>query len=154
MSTLNTFQLSILSQNDFGAADGSNLICIVSEANGGTLQQGSFPLNAEILLPIPPAEGVTPLATPTWFLVPNGEIQDTSYTISISCPTDPSYPITNMTINASDVSKWASVLPFDQRPNQIYSNGVYGVFGFAQTGPDGLIYTVTAGVLNPQEYGN
>lgn len=144
-----TFQLSVLSQNDSGAADGAVLVCEVLKINNGTLSSGSFPINSTVNLPIPPNNEAPAPATPTWFLIPSGNISNTSFEIQISCPTDPSYPTTQITINASDVEKWGSI-PYDDRDNQIYSKGEYGIFGFAQIGPNGLIYTVTAGVLNPQ----
>lgn len=142
------FQLSALSQNDPGVADGSTIVCNVTNINNGSLRSGSFPLNSDILLPIPP-NGVKPApATPTWFLIPTGEIADTSYELQISCPTDPNYPAVNITLNASDVQQWANPIN-GPSVNQIYQEGEYGIFGFAQSGPNGLIYTITAGVLYP-----
>lgn len=148
MQTNKVFQLSALSQNDNGAADGSQLFCTITQVNGGSLRNGSSPINSEVHLPIPPGQNSS-VATPTWFLIPDGNIEDTSYKLEISCPSDSNYPSTSIVVKASDVQKWA-LIPYDERDNQIYQNGEYGIFGFAQEGPDGLIYTVTAGVLNPQ----
>ncbi|WP_281635524.1 hypothetical protein [Flavobacterium marginilacus] len=151
MTTNKVFQLSALSQNDAGAADGSQLFCKVTKITNGNLRAGSFSINEMIALPIPPGQnGSAP--TPTWFLVPDDNILDTSFNLEISCPSDSNYPITTITVKASDVQKWATI-PYNERDNQIYQQGQYGIFGFAQDGPNGLIYTVTAGVLNPQLQG-
>jgi hypothetical protein len=145
------FQLSALSQNDPGVADGNKLFCNVTSITGGTLRSGSFPINRAVALPIPPGQnGSGP--TPTWFIVPDNTIQETAFNIEVSCPTDSNYPATKITVKASDVQKWAAI-PYNERDNQIYQEGEYGIFGFAQEGPNGLIYTVTAGVLNPQLQG-
>jgi len=147
--TKNTvFQLSALSQNDAGAADGSQLFCEVTKITNGNVRTGSFSINEMIALPTPPGQnGFGP--TPTWFLVPDDNILDTSFTLEISCPSDSNYPTTKITVKASDVQKWAAI-PYNERNNQVYQGGKYGIFGFAQEGADGLIYTVTAGVLNPK----
>lgn len=151
METTKVFQLSAVSQNDNGAADGNTILCEVTKITNGTLRTGSFPINKEVPLPTPPGQnGSGP--TPTWFLQPNGAISETSFELQISCPTDKNYPTTSITVKASDVEKWA-LIPYNERDNQIYQNGEYGIFGFAQEGPNGLIYTVTAGVLNPQLQG-
>lgn len=148
MATNTVFQLSALSQNDAGAADGSQLFCEVKKITNGNLRTGSFSINEMIALPTPPGQdGSGP--TPTWFLVPENNILDTSFELEILCPSDNNYPKTSITIKASDVQQWASI-PYNERDNQIYQEGKYGIFGFAQEGPNGLIYTVTAGVLNPQ----
>ncbi|CAD0004814.1 MULTISPECIES: hypothetical protein [Flavobacterium] len=151
MATNTVFQLSALSQNDAGAADGSQLFCEVTKITNGNLRTGSFSINEMVALPIPPGQnGSGP--TPTWFLVPDDNILDTSFNLEISCPSDSGYPTTKITVKASDVQKWAAI-PYNERDNQIYQEGQYGIFGFAQEGPNGLIYTVTAGVLNPQLQG-
>ena len=151
MATNTVFQLSALSQNDAGAADGSQLFCEVTKITNGSLRTGSFSINEMVALPVPPGQsGSGP--TPTWFLVPDDKTLDTSFYLKISCPSDSGYPITNITVKASDVQKGAAI-PYNERDNQIYQGGKYGIFGFAQDGPDGLIYTVTAGVLNPQLQG-
>jgi len=148
MATNTVFQLSALSQNDAGAANGSQLFCEVTKITNGTLRTGSFSINEMVALPTPPGQdGSGP--TPTWFLVPDDSILDTSFELEILCPSDNDYPKTAITVKASDVQQWASK-PYNDRDNQIYQEGKYGIFGFAQEGPNGLIYTVTAGVLNPQ----
>ncbi|TYP99444.1 hypothetical protein C7447_10140 [Tenacibaculum adriaticum] len=145
----NTFQLSALSQNDPGAADGNKLVCEVT-ANG-PLRKGSSPVNKPVKLPIPPSESKK-IETPTWYLeTTKGE--NASFEIKISGPTGSKYPSKSIKVKQSDVQEWASV-PFNDRENQIYQEGEYGIFGFAQEGPDGSIYTITAGVLNPRLYGN
>jgi|GEM_PF-2864287 len=149
MATKPVFQLSVLSQNDNGAADGSKIFCKITNITNGSLRSGSLPLNEGVALPIPPKEGVKAPATPTWFLVPNSNISDTSFELEIYCSTDTSYPTTSITVKASDVEKWGAI-PYNDRDNQIYQKGDYGIFGFAQIGKHGLIYTVTAGVLNPK----
>ncbi len=142
----NTFQLSVLSQNDPGAKYSSELFCTVTKVTGGSLKPGSEPLNKPISLPIPSS---TPPPTPTWFLdLCNDE--ESSYSVKITCPTEKTYPTCYIEVKSSDVEKWGAV-PYDQRDNQIYSKGEYGVFGFAQIGKNGLIYTITAGVLNPKK---
>ena len=148
MTTNAVFQLSALSQNDNGAADGSKVFCKITKITNGSLRMGSFPINKEVHLTTPPGQnGSGP--TPTWFLVPDHHILDTSFELEISCPSDDNYPKTSIAITAAAVQKWASI-PYNDRDNQIYQEGKYGIFGFAQEGPSGLIYTVTAGVLNPQ----
>jgi len=149
MATKPVFQLSVLSQNDSGAADGSKIFCKITKITNGSLRSGSFPLKEAVALPIPPQEGVKAPATPTWFLEPNTNISDTLFELEIYCPTDTKYPTTNITVTASDVQKWGTV-SYNERDNQIYQKGDYGVFGFAQEGKKGLIYTITAGVLNPK----
>lgn len=150
----NVFQLSALSQNDFGAADGADICCTITAVTGGTLTTGSFPFQKLVKLPVPPPPPpvpATPPSTPTWFLQPTGNITDTSYTLEIGCPSDSKYPTATITVTGAQVQEWGQI-PYPDRPNQIYQKGVYGIFGFAQVGPDGLIYTVTVGVLNPQEH--
>lgn len=150
MST-SVFQLSALSQNDSGAADGSKLYCKITGYSNGSFRKGSSPVNENVHLPVPPGQsGSGP--TPTWFLIPEYNLLG-SFTIEIFCPTDPSYPTKTITILESDVKSWASE-SFDKRVNQIYQEGEYGIFGFAQKGPNGPIYTITAGVLNPRLHGN
>jgi hypothetical protein len=85
-------------------------------------------------------------------LVPDADIGKAEFKVKISCPTDPEYPTTDITVTGAEAKKWADI-PFNDRPNQIYQKGIYGIFGFAQNGPDGLIYTITAGVLNPRVHG-
>lgn len=149
MASNNVFQLSALSQNDSGAADGDKLYCEITSISNGTLRSGSFPINEEVKLPIPPQEGKKTPATPTWFLETE-EGKDASFDIKIFCPDDPNYPTTSITIKASEVIGWDTE-PFDERVNQIYRKGEYGIIGFAQKGP---IYTITAGILNPRLNGN
>ncbi len=151
-TTTNTvFQLSALSQNDNGAADGNAIFCKITNVANGTLRTGSFPVQENVALPTPPGQDHAG-PTPTWFLVPDDAVENTSFDLEISCPSDAKYPVTAITVKASDVKQWAAI-PYDSRDNQIYQGGAYGVFGFAQEGPNGLIYTVTAGVLNPQLQG-
>ncbi len=145
----NVFQLSALSQNDAGAADGSKLYCKIIGVCNGSLRKGSFSINEDVQLPIPPVVGKQAPATPTWFLIPENGLEG-SFTIEIFCPTDSSYPSKIITVSETDVKNWAKV-PFGERENQIYQDGEYGIFGFAQEGP---IYTITAGVLNPRKNGN
>jgi hypothetical protein len=150
MST-KVFQLSALSQNDPGAADGSELCCKIIGVCNGTLREGSFSVNENVQLPTPPGQnGSGP--TPSWFLIPENGLEGI-FTIEIFCPTDSTYPSTTITVAESEVKKWASV-PFNERDNQIYQEGEYGVFGFSQDGANGVIYTITAGVLNPRKEGS
>ena len=153
MSTKNNvFQLSALSQDDSGAADGSKLICKITKTSNGTLRTGSFPIQKDVPLPIPPGENPPAPATPTWFLIPeNGE--NMSFDLEITGPTGSSYPTKTIHVSESEVKKMASV-PFSDRENKIYQKGEYGIIGFAQEGSNGLIYTITAGVLNPRLHGN
>jgi len=148
MST-KVFQLSALSQNDSGAADGSKLSCKIIGVCNGSLREGSFSINENVQLPIPPVKNKPTPATPTWFLIPENGLEG-SFTIEVSCPTDPTYPSKTITVSETAVKNWAKV-PFNNRENQIYQDGEYGIFGFAQEGP---IYTITAGVLNPRKNGN
>lgn len=151
MTASKVFQLSALSQNDAEAADGSKIFCEVTKITNGSLRTGSFPINEDVHLTTPPGQNASG-PTPTWYLVPDSDISKTSFDLEISCPSNLSYPKTKITIKGSDVQEWAAI-PYDERDNQIYQEGEYGVFGFAQEGPNGLIYTVTAGVLNPQLQG-
>jgi len=151
MTKKSIFQLSVLSQNDSGAADGNKIFCEITNITNGSLRSGSFPLKEGITLPIPPGNNPAP-TTPTWFLVPDANILDTSFDVKIYCPTDAKYPTTNITVKASDVEKWGAI-PYNDRDNQIYQKGDYGIFGFAQEGPNGPVYTITAGVLHPQLQG-
>ncbi|TCI91319.1 hypothetical protein [Tenacibaculum sp. M341] len=148
----NVFQLSALSQNDLGAADGDKLQIEITAIHNGTLAAGSFPINKEVPLPIPPGEANPAPATPTWFLVPNGE-GTPSFDVVISSASDPSYPTTKITVTEDTVIGWVTE-PFNDRVNQIYSKGENGIIGFAQKGPNGYIYTLTAGILNPRLHGN
>ncbi len=148
----NIFQLSALSQNDPGAADGSELVCKIIKVENGILRQGSFPINENVKLPIPPGENKPAPATPSWFLVTT-KGEDAIFEVEVFCSTDTKYPTKKIVVKQSDVRKWATI-SFEKRENQIYQKGEYGIFGFAQEGPDGLIYTITAGVLNPRLYGN
>lgn len=142
------FQLSALSQNDSGAADGSSLYCEVAVLEGVVPQaQPSHPFGQAVHLPIPSEN-----PTPTWWLTPVLGSNDCIFQIVVFCPTDPAYPTTTIVVDALEVIKWGAI-PYDERPNQIYSNGIYGIFGFAQDGPNGPIYTITAGVLNPRVHG-
>lgn len=151
MSTSKVFQLSALSQNDPMAADGTKLYCKITKISNGTLRDGSFPTEEDVHLPIPPGQnGSEP--TPTWFLIPDSNLEG-AFTIEVFCPSDANYPSKTITILQSDVATWAAV-PFNNRENQIYQEGEYGIFGFAQEGPNGFIYTITAGVLNPRLHGN
>ncbi|PHS10338.1 MAG: hypothetical protein COA88_02535 [Kordia sp.] len=152
LTTNSVFELNVRSQNDAGTADGDKLFCKITNISNGSLRSGSFPIKEEVLLTIPPVQTKSNPIPPVWFLIPNDNILDTEYTIEISCPTDTSYPTKNITVKASDVEKWGAV-PYNKRDNQIYQKGDYGIFGFAQEGPKGLIYTVTAGVLNPKLQG-
>jgi hypothetical protein len=145
---MQVFQLSAVSQNDPGAADGAAIHCTVTNIRNGNLSEYSLPAHLTVVLPIPPVPNEEPPTTPTWFLRPTGDISDTSIDVELTCPLDSSYPTTKISVTGSEVIKWAEIGP-GKPPNQIYQNGVYGVFGFAQIGPMGPIYTVTAGVLSP-----
>ncbi|WP_130734131.1 hypothetical protein [Flavobacterium sp. J27] len=151
MITTNVFQLSAVSQNDVEAADGSKIFCTLAKITNGTLRTGSFPINEAVHLPTPPGQNSSG-DTPSWFLIPENNILETSFELEINCPSDSNYPVTKITVKASDVQKWANI-PYNERENQIYQEGKNGIFGFAQEGPNGLIYTITAGVLNPQLQG-
>lgn len=113
-------------------------------------------------MPIPPAPGTIAAPTPTWFIEPpaSGGMDSGTYSIYIWCPSDSSYPGVSIVVSAHNVEQWAAMPHYNgnnksiARPNQIYSTGTCGVFGFAQRGPNGLIYTVTAGVNCPQVYPN
>jgi len=152
LTTNSVFELNVRSQNDNGAADGNKLFCKITNISNGSLRSGSFPINEEVHLTVPPVQTKPNPIPPVWFLIPNDNILDTEYILEISCPADTNYPTKNITIKASDVEKWGAV-PYNKRDNQIYQKGDYGIFGFAQEGPNGLIYTITAGVLNPQLQG-
>ncbi|AUC16157.1 hypothetical protein BTO06_13745 [Tenacibaculum sp. SZ-18] len=148
----NIFQLSALSQNDSGATDGSNLYCKITKINNGFLRAGSSPVNEYVHLPIPPGASTKAPKTPTWFLETE-KGKDASFEITISCPDNPEYPVKSITIKESDVIGWAAE-HFEKRVNQIYQKGDNGIIGFAQKGPEGYIYTITAGILNPRLHGN
>lgn len=150
--TTKVFQFSALSQNDPGAADGSQLYCKITKITNGSLRNGSFPVNEDVHLVTPPGQNNSG-PTPTWFFIPENKMDTVSFNLEIFCPTDNEYPTKSILVTASDVKEWASV-PFKERDNQIYQVGEYGVFGFAQEGTNGLIYTITAGVLNPRKQGN
>lgn len=152
MSNNNVFQLSVLSQNDAGAADGAELFCKITEINNGDLRPGSFAINQNIELPIPPPpNGVGP-ATPTWFLIPTND-NTASFSVEVFCPTDVDYPAVSIIITEEEVRAMVQV-PFAKRENVIYQQGEYGIIGFATEGADGLIYTITGGILNPRLHGN
>lgn len=148
MSSTNkdVFQLSVLSQNDSGAASGAKLHCVITKYIGGTLKDSS-PL--EVKLPVP---SQSPPPTPTWFLIPDTSISEAYFTVDIFCPTEPLYPSCTIKVLASDVMEWGNI-PYNERDNQIYQRGKYGIFGFAQMEELGPIYTITAGVLDPQLQG-
>ena len=146
------FQLSALSQNDSGATDGDKLYCEITQIVNGILRDDSNAIHQEIALPIPPGEAQPAPATPTWFLETESGA-DATFEIKIFCQTDENYPTTTITVKESDVKSWVTE-PFEDRENQIYQGGANGVFGFAQKGPNGYIYTITAGVLNPKKHGN
>lgn len=145
------FQLSVLSQNDPGAQSGANLACVVTAVKKGTLLPDSLPVDQFVSLPIPPTPGVIPPPTPTWYLKPDPavSVNAAAYTVEIFCPDDISYPPLSIIVAGGDVAVWGAT-PYGERKNQVYRGGDRGVFGFAQLGPEGLIYTITAGVLNPK----
>lgn len=70
------------------------------------------------------------------------------FEVEIFSPSDREYPPLRLTASALDAEAWGAI-PYEGRPNQIYRRGALGVFGFAQHGPNGPIYTFTAGVLDP-----
>ena len=152
MSNKNVFQLSVLSQNDAGAADGADIYCKITQISNGDLRSGSFPINQNVELPIPPAPNTVAPPTPTWFLIPTND-DTASFSVEVFCPTDEDYPTASIVVTESEVRAMVQV-PFAKRENLIYQKGVYGIIGFATEGPNGLIYTITAGVLNPRLHGN
>lgn len=153
MNTPKVFQLSVLSQNDPGTVDGANLAVDVFFAPRTTLRAGSSPMRELVSLPIP---APNPPPTPTWFFEPQGPttIRELLICLVIVDHTHrpQPYPPIVIRVPVQDVMAWARI-PYQDRPNIIYREGVYGVFGFAQEGPDGPIYTITAGVLNPRVHG-
>lgn len=146
-SQADVFQLSAVSQNDVGAADGKAICCTITKICNGTLRQGSSPVGTPVLLPIPSNASPHPL-TPTWLLAPSGPLDTSGFTLEISCPADAGYPKANIEFSAKDVMAWAQ--HNDSHPTtQVYQTGAYGIVGYAQNGHQGPIYTVTAGVLDP-----
>lgn len=160
------FQLSILSQNDQpngvcpGCSVGAEITATIVEYGGGTIYASnapqpypntSFPLNKPVLLPIPPAPGTTAPATPTWFMEVTSGIENAWFSVEIQTPGNLS---TSIRVNGSDMAAWVAA---NQKgpTNQIYAKGDCGIFGYAQENaasqqPVYWIYTLTAGVCNPQ----
>lgn len=153
-------QLSSFSQNDVGAVNGAALACTVTALWGGSLRTDSAPMDEDVPLPVPADDGVIPASPPSWVLVPSGDPDATGFRLEITCPADPDHPPTRIQIDAAQVRAWARQDPAGgarqisrQIYRQIYRGGRYGVVGVARIGPDGPIYTVIAGVLDPERGG-
>jgi len=156
------FQLSILSQNDQpnpscpGCSVGDQITATVVDYGGGTIYSENapsgypttnFPINKPVLLPIP---GENPPPTPTWFMEVTGGIEKAWFEVAINTP---GFSPVQIRVNGSDMAKWVAA---NQKTdtNQIYAEGNCGIFGYAQenlqSNPLYWIYTITAGVCNPQ----
>lgn len=142
-------QLSILSQNDHGAVNGANLACTVTALWGGTLRTDSSPMDEDVPLPVPGDEGGMPVSSPRWVLVPSGDPDAVGFRLEITCPADADHPPTRIQIDAAQVLAWARQAPAGGT-RQIYRGGRYGVVGVARIDPEGPVYTVIAGVLDPE----
>lgn len=144
----NIFQLSAVSQNDNGCTFGKDYTLTVINVSGGTLRDGSFPVNEAVKLPIPPAPRTTPPLTPTWFLITESDDAETSFEVVIECSKNGTK--LHETLHLKDVKKWAAANAI-RKTNQIYQEGNCGIFGFATPhAPQGWIYTFTVGVTNPR----
>jgi len=153
------FQLSVLSQNDPGAADGDKLYCTVTREGGGEPWKGSFIFGEPVQLPIPPAPYNTAPPTPTWWIpfTPESNVNglsEVAYTVEITSTNKDYIPLT-ITIKSSELAAWVEKSK-TETTNQVYREGTQGVFGFAQFNSGAAcdepywIYTITAGVLNPK----
>lgn len=152
------FQLSALSQND--NYDSKAITATVTDA-GGTLEPGSFPTSKAVDLPIPPTPSGTPPPTPTWFLDVDGNASDAYFTLEIIDDNVKPTQKTPIKISLSEVIEWAQKNPpintkEPLKTNQIWQKGQHGIFGYAEQGTpvtgfkENWIYTITAGVINPE----
>lgn len=152
------FQLSALSQND--NYDQKHITATVT-CTGGTLEPGSFATSEPIDLPIPPTPFGTPPPTPTWFLDVNGDANDACFTVEIIDNNVTPAQKTPIQLSLSEVIGWAQKNPpinssEPLKTNQIWQKGQHGIFGYAEQGTpvagfaQNWIYTITAGVINPQ----
>jgi hypothetical protein len=160
------FQLSALSQNDQpnsscpGCASGTEITATILAYGGGIIYaenapqpypNTAFPLSKAVLLPIPPAPGTTPPPTPTWFMEVNNGIENAWFFVEIQTP---GQSPTRIHVDGSSMAAWVAANQ-KEPTNQIYATGNCGVFGYAQENalpkqPAYWIYTLTAGVCNPQ----
>lgn len=157
------FQLSMVSQNDQpnpsceGCSVGDQITATVLEYGGGTIYfsnapascpETAFPVGKPVLLPVP---GAAPPPTPTWFMEVSNGIENAWFSVEVNTPgQQPSV----IRVNGSDMAAWVAASKKDPT-NQIYAGGNCGIFGYAQENqaskqPVYWIYTITAGVCNPQ----
>ncbi|MNJ86455.1 hypothetical protein D3C87_39510 [compost metagenome] len=151
------FQLSALSQND--NYDSNRITATVNDP-GGTLEPGSFATSEAVDLPIPPTPSENP-PTPTWFLGVSGDLNDACFTVEIIDNNVKPTQTTLINISLSEVIGWAQKNPplnnsEPLKTNQIWQKGQHGIFGYAEQGSpvagfeENWIYTITAGVINPE----
>ncbi len=144
------FQLTMVSQNDGGCPCGSQLTGEVLFCIGGTLNEkrsNPFKMHHSVKLPIPPPPAPPP--SPTWFfdLGPGG-IDEFFVVVKVAGPAAEKGP-TYIPIRGVDLPGWVKQNT-KLATNQIYKTGDCGIFGFAQESSLYWIYTVTAGVTNPE----
>ena len=170
MSTTKTngvFQLSILSQNDQpnpscpGCSVGKDIYTFVYNYGGckflpPTSSIPNYPASNEkyrelVHLPIP---SQNPPPTPTWYFELTDSLDDAWIDV---CIITPGYRPRFITIDGSNMRNWIAQSHNGETPtNQIYQHGNCGIIGYAQENagssdqPDFWIYTLTAGICNPQ----
>lgn len=165
MSQNPVFQLSMVSQNDQpnpscpGCAAGKEIYgeVISAKIKGGTFLSktdpiknypaSNEPLDTMVHLPYPlvPAP-----PTPTWFFEITDGIENFSLKAIIQTA---EAQTTTIHIDGANMPGWVKKNK-KETTNQIYQTGNCGIFGFAQSndqaGYTTWIYTLTAGVCNPQ----
>ncbi|MBB1488729.1 hypothetical protein [Oceanospirillum sediminis] len=141
MVTNPVLTLSVLSQNDPGTRYSSRLTCSLLNYNGGFLADGSSATDISI-----PVTDISPDSKASWFLLPEDDIHQTSITLVISCPDDPTYPACPIIVRGSDILKQ---LDCNSSKTKVYQRGAYGITGHAEVSERGPVFVITAGIYNP-----
>jgi len=152
MTSLATFQLTILSQNPSSCICGQQLSATVVGIAGGKLRKESSATGMTMPLPTAAAPGVIGSPYPTWILDlgPGEAIEAASFTVIIL---GPCIPPTTIAVPGARMGEWLSQNR-KEKTNQIYLDGNCGIIGYAEKllAPDQKtrwLYTITAGVTNP-----
>lgn len=140
------FQLSAVNQDD-GRTAGRNLkVRIVSWTSEVSLRHGSDPVENWIDL------GAPPTPAKNWFFEVGAagiSIDQFSVTLEFEGDCDGTYHMGH-TLEGANLATWVAT-NYREKTNQIYrEESCGGIFGYAQCGPAGYIYTFTGGVSNPK----
>ncbi len=144
MLTTPYFQLSVLNVCDVIENNEDTLICKIKKVDGIKQEQASFPFEEDIEITTPAYPEGAVFSVPTWYISNPQEIENTSYELEIYSTKTTKFPIYSLNLKASELYH------ISDTKEEIYHHGDYVLYGESNVHSNGISYTLTAKVAQPQ----